>query len=78
MATFANRTIAIKRKLTKSVLPPRYRTGGSARDILKSGVTLWLDHIYLLSLFDLHALHYGSLFGLALILYPDLGHLIGK
>ena len=39
----------------------------------KSGVTLELDHIYLLSLFDLSALHYGSLYGLVLILYPDRG-----
>ena len=40
----------------------------------KSGVTLGLDHIYLLTLFDLFALHYGSLFGLLFkILHPDLG-----
>ena len=31
---------------------------------LKSGVTLGLDHIYLLSLFYLLALHYGFLFGI--------------
>ena len=37
-----------------------------------SGVTLGLDHIYLLSLCDLYALHYGSLFGFE-ILYLDLG-----
>ena len=42
---------------------------------LKSGVTLGLDHLYLLSLFYLFDLHYGSLFVLVLILYPDLGHL---
>ena len=37
--------------------------------IRKSGVTLGLDHLYLLSLFDLFSLHFGSLFGLVLILY---------
>ena len=31
---------------------------------LKSGVTLELYHLYLLSLFDLYALYFGSLFGL--------------
>ena len=74
VATLAIRTITIKRKTTKSILPPRYRTGDSAGElILKSGVTLGLNHIYLLSLFDLYALHFGSLFGLLLkILHPDL------
>ena len=42
-------------------------------NVLKSGVILGLDHIYLLSLFDLHALHYGSLFGLAKDPTPGLG-----
>ena len=47
--------------------------------LLKSEVTFGLDHLYLLSLFDLHALHYGSLFGLCFfILFPDLGHILGK
>ena len=66
--------IAIKHKTHKSVLPPYYRTGDSVGDIkLKSGVTLGLDQLYLLSLFDLLALHFGSLFGFVLILYPNLG-----
>ena len=79
MATLAIRIIAIKRKTTRSVLPPRYRTGDSAGEKHKSGVTLGLDHLYLLSLFDLYALHFGSLFRLLLkILHLDLGHLLGK
>ena len=45
---------------------------------LKSGFTLELYHLYLLSLFDLFALHFGSLLGFVLILYPNLGYLIGK
>ena len=56
-------TFAIKRKTPKLVLPPYHRTDDSAGDNFKSGVTLGLDHIYLLSLFDLFALHFGSLFG---------------
>ena len=71
-------TFAIKHKTPKSVLPPYHRTGDSDGEKLKSGVTLGLDHLYLLSLFDLFALHFGSLFGLVLVLYPDLGYLIGK
>ena len=63
MATLANLPITIKRKQTELVLPPYHRTGDSAGEYSKSGVTLGLDHIYLLSLFDLYALHYGSLFG---------------
>ena len=63
MATLANRTSANETQNFKSVFPPYHRTGDSAGDISKSGVTLGLDHIYLLSLFDLYALHYGSLFG---------------
>ena len=66
MATLANRTFAIKRKTFKSVLPSGYRIGDSAGDYSKSGVTLGLDHIYLLSLFDLFALHLWVLFGLLL------------
>ena len=68
-------TFAIKRKTLKSVLPPYHRTSDSTEENSKSGVTFGLDHIYLLTLFDLYALHFGSLFGLALILYPDLRHL---
>ena len=71
-------TFAIKRKTTKSVLPSCYKTGDSSGEKFKSGVTLGLDHLYLLSLFDLLALHFSSLFGLVLILYPDLGYLIDK
>ena len=56
-------TFAIKRKTIKSVLPPYLRTGDSVGENSKSGVTLGLDHIYLLTLFDLYALHYGYLFG---------------
>ena len=78
MATLAIRIIAIKRKTTKLVLPSCYRNGDSAGESFKSGVTLGINHIYLLSLFELFALHFGSLFGLVLILYPDLGHLLGK
>ena len=63
MATLANLTFAIKRKTLKSVLPPYHRTGDSAGKNSKCGVTLGLDHIYLLTLFDLFALHYGSFFG---------------
>ena len=33
-------TIAIKHKTPKSVLPPYYRTGDSAGELLKSGVNL--------------------------------------
>ena len=68
-ATFANTNA----KHLKSVLPPYHRTGDSTGDFNKNGVTLGLDHIYLLSLFDLHALHCGSLFGFVLILHLDLG-----
>ena len=68
---------AIKRKNLKSVLPPYHRTGDSTGEYYKSGVTLGIDHIYLLTLFDLYALHYGSLFRFE-ILYPDLGYIIGK
>ena len=58
----------------KSVLPPYHRTGDSTGDlILKSGVTLGLDYIYLLTLFDLFALHFGSLFGFVLNLTPGFG-----
>ena len=56
-------TFAIKHKTPKSVLPPYYKTSDSAGDYSKSGVTLDLDHIYLLSLLNLFALNYGSLFG---------------
>ena len=69
---------AIKDKTPKSVLPMHHRTGDSAGDTSKSGVTLGTYHIYLLTLFDLFALHFGSLFGLVIILYPNLGYLIGK
>ena len=71
-------TFAIKRKTHKSVLPPYHITGDSAGDNSKSRVTLGVYHIYLLSLFDLFALYFGSLFGLVLILYPDLGTPLGK
>ena len=47
----------------KSVLPPHHRTGDSAGENSKIGVTLGIDHIYLLTLFDLYALLFGSLFG---------------
>ena len=49
-------------KTKKSILPPYHKTGESAGENSKSGVTLGLDHIYLLALFELYALHYGSLF----------------
>ena len=78
VVTLAIRIIVIKCKTTKSILPPYYITGDSAGEKFKSGVTLGLYHLYLLSLFDLIALHFGSLFELVLILYPDLGYLIGK
>ena len=64
VATLANRNICDKTQNTMSVLPPYHRTGDSAGKNSKSGVTLGLDHLYLLSLFDLYALHFGSLFGL--------------
>ena len=44
----------------------------------KSGVTLGLDHLYSLSLFDLGVLYLVLRIVLALILHPDLGHLLGK
>ena len=45
----------------------------------KSGVTLGLDHIYLLTLFDLLALYFGSLFGFVLNPTPGFGgYLLGK
>ena len=47
----------------KSVLSSYHRTGDSAGENSKCGVTLGLDHINLLALFDLYDLHYGSLFG---------------
>ena len=64
---------AIKLKTFKSVLPPYHRTGDSVGDKIKSGVTLGLDHIYLLTLLDLVALHFGSLFGFGLNLTPEFG-----
>ena len=63
--TLAIRTIAIKRKTSQVSSPtasPELAT--LLGKYLKSGVTLGLDHLYLLSLFDLYALHFGSLFGL--------------
>ena len=76
VVTLANRNICDQtQNIPKSILPPCYRTGDSAGEVLKSEVTLGIDHLYLLSLFDFHSLHYGSFFGLVLILYPDLGHL---
>ena len=41
--------------------------------ILKSGVTLGLDHLYLLTLFNLFDLHFGSLFGFVLNPTPVFG-----
>ena len=71
-----------KRKMQTSI--PKNNPGSGHRIIelapllgklLKSGVTLGLDHLYLLSLFDLLYI-FGSLFGLFLdILHPDLGHI---
>ena len=66
-------TFAIKRKTTKSVLPPRYRTGNSAGELLKCGVTLGLDPLYLLTLIDLFALHFSSLFGFVSNPTPGFG-----
>ena len=71
-------TFAIKRKTLKSVLPPYHKTGDSVGESVKSGVTLGINHLYFLSLFNLLALHFGSSFVFVLILYPDLGYLIGK
>ena len=81
METLAYRTFMGKKmrnQYKQSVLSPYHRTGGSVGEFYKSGVTLGLGHIYLISLFDLYALHYGSLFGLSLILHLDMGHLLGK
>ena len=63
VATLANRNICDQTQTLKSVLPPYHRTGDSAREKFKSGVTLGLEHIYLLSLLDLYALRDGYLFG---------------
>ena len=66
VATLTNRNICDKTQNLKSVLPPYHRTGDSAGEYYKSGVTLGLDHLYLLTLFDLLALHFGSWFGFVL------------
>ena len=60
-------------KIKPTVLPPHHRTGDSAGDYFKSGVTLGIDHIYLLPLFDLYALHFSSLFGFVLNPTPGCG-----
>ena len=72
VATLDIRTNAIETQNTKSVLPPYPRIGDSTGEISKSGVTLGLNHLYLLSLRDLH---FVLCIGFALILHPDLGHL---
>ena len=77
MATLTNHNICDKTQNLKSVLPPYHRTDDFVGENFKSGVTLGINHIYLLILFDLFYLHYGSLFGFE-ILYLDLGCLIGK
>ena len=72
-------TFAIKHKTLKSVLPPYHRTSDPVGDDFKSGVTLGLDLIYLLTLFDLFALDFGSLFGFALNPTPGFGgYILGK
>ena len=63
MANFANCNICNQMQNLQVNSPTYHRTGDSAGENSKSGVTLGLDHIYLLKLFDLYVLHYGSLFG---------------
>ena len=63
VATLANRNICDKTQnpqVSSSTVSQNWQL---CWEIYKSGVTLGLDHIYLLTLFDLYALHYGSLFG---------------
>ena len=62
MATLTIRTNAIETQNIKSVLPPYHRTGDSAGDEHKSGVTLGLDHLYSLSLFDFVCFIFSSLY----------------
>ena len=78
VATLANRNICDKTQnpqVSSPTVSQNWRLCWG--NFIKVGVTLGLDHIYLLTLFDLYALHYDSLFGFE-ILYPDLGYIIGK
>ena len=68
-----------KQKVSSPTVPQNWRLCWGYHS-KKGGVTLGLDHIYLLSLFDLYALRFGSLFGL-LLKNPTPGfgeHLLGK
>ena len=70
-------TFAIKRKISSQFSHRITELATLLGKNLKVGLTYGLDHLYLLTLFDLFALHYGSLFGFE-ILHPDLGNIIGK
>ena len=77
VATLGNRNICDKMQNHQVNSPTVSQNWRLCWGKFKSGVTLGLYHIYLLLLFDLYALHYGSLFGFE-IFYPDLGYIIGK
>ena len=63
VATLAKRNICDQTQNTQVSSPTVSQNWRLYQGNFNSGVTLGLDHIYLLSLFDLYALHYGSLFG---------------
>ena len=74
MATLANRNICDRTQNNQVSSPTVLQNWKLCWGKLKSGVTLGLDHLYVLCLLYI----FCSLFGLVLILYPDLGYLIGK